>query len=153
MLSTFIIIQSLEQFDMHNLCHDVRNLILNFVVSQVQLSNSYLLSKITKPHFNVFASSMCYRVFLQIDNRRVMDLHGYCSMILPYNFFNQIQYPCFLTCTERGASMYSASHDNNATTGSFLELQETGAPPSINTYQLYIFYPQHLIHCRIRVKK
>lgn len=29
--------------------------------------------------------------------------------------------------------MYSASHDDNAITGSFLEFQETGAMPNMNT--------------------
>lgn len=35
--------------------------------------------------------------------------------------------------------MYSTSHDDNATTGSFLELQATSAPPNMNMYSTVDF--------------
>ncbi|CAI8604473.1 unnamed protein product [Vicia faba] len=42
--------------------------------------------------------------------------------------------------------MYSASHDDNATNGSILEFQATGAPPSINTYPAVDFRSSASLH-------
>ena len=42
--------------------------------------------------------------------------------------------------------MYSALQDDNATTGSFLKLQETGAPSNINTYHAVDFRSLASLH-------
>ncbi|MCI51472.1 hypothetical protein A2U01_0072716 [Trifolium medium] len=69
---------------------------------------------------------MSNRVLCKVDGRHIINLQSHrFTLVLAY-LFNQILQPDGLTSV---AAMYSTSQEERATTGSFFEHHEIGAPP------------------------